>query len=237
MEGEYVEEGARLYDVVDLSVVWIQAQVYEEDLALLREGMPVSATTLAFPNKEFTGKVAFIQPHLDQNTRTITVRLDINNPNHDLRPGMYATVKLQVSASQLDLLASNATEEEKQFLQKGQALAVPEGAVIDTGNRKIVYRQASPGVFEGVEVWLGPRMVGLEGVTFYPVIRGLRAGDQIVGTGSFLIDAETRLSPAAGSIYFGGGSKESLSAAKQIRPSTPPDRDTQEATDKSAPKE
>jgi multidrug efflux pump subunit AcrA (membrane-fusion protein) len=223
VEGEYVEEGARLYDVADLSTVWIQAQVYEQDLPFIKEGMPVRAKTAAFPNREFAGRVAFVQPHLDQASRTVTARLDIDNPQHELRPGMYATVKFQVSPAQLDLLPPDASEKEHKALESGQVLAVPESSVIDTGNRKIVYRQTSPGVFEGIEVRLGPRMVDSKGQTYFPIIRGAREGDQIVTAGSFLIDAETRLNPAAGSIYFGGsGSMKELHAkTAAVRPSTP----------------
>jgi Cu(I)/Ag(I) efflux system membrane fusion protein len=98
VEGEYVEEGGRLYDVADLATVWVEAQVYEDDIALLREGMPVRATTRAFPNREFAGTVAFLHPHLDATTRTLRVRFDIDNAGHDLRPGGYATVTLKVPA-------------------------------------------------------------------------------------------------------------------------------------------
>ena len=100
---------------------------------------------------------------------------------------------------------------------------MPESSVIDTGGRKIVYREASPGVFEGVEVRLGPKMLDGNEVAYYPVIRGLKKGDQVVTAGSFLIDAETRLNPAAGSIYFGGSAsgKAMPSKAAAVRPSTP----------------
>jgi Cu(I)/Ag(I) efflux system membrane fusion protein len=228
VEGEYVEEGARLYDVADLSTVWIQAQVYEEDLSLLKEGMPVRAKTAAFPNREFAGRVAFIFPHLDQASRTLTLRLDIDNPQHELRPGMYATVRLRIPANQLDLLAAGASEKARAELQKGLILAVPEGAVIDTGARKVVYRESSPGIFDGVEVRLGPRMRGPRDITYYPVLSGLKEGDRVVTAGSFLIDAETRLNPAAGSIYFGGsgGPKESRSRVASIRPSTPAEEES-----------
>src|SRR5205823_14929824 len=93
----------RLYDVADLSTVWVEAQVYEDELAYLRVGMPVSATTKAFPSRTFRGKVAFIQWHLDANTRTLRVRFDVNNPDHALRQGLYAAVSLQVPATQLPL--------------------------------------------------------------------------------------------------------------------------------------
>jgi RND family efflux transporter MFP subunit len=204
LKGEYVEEGSRLFDLADLSTVWIEAQVYEDDIAFLKEGLPVRAVAKAFPNREFKGKVAFIHPHMDASTRTLRVRFDIENPRHELDPGMYAMVTLQVPATQLDLLPPDADEKQKQSYQKGLVLAVPERAVIDTGNSKVVYREAELDVFEGVEVQLGPRCGG-----FYPVIKGLKAGDRVVAAGSFLIDAETRLTAGASSTYFGasGGPK------------------------------
>jgi hypothetical protein len=99
--------------------------------------------------------------------------------------------------------------------------------VIDTGGLKVVYREASPNVFEGVAVELGPRMAepGSD-VAYYPVLHGLGDGDRVVVNGAFLIDAETRLNPAAGSIYFGGsGGNGGSSSAVAVRPSTPEDED------------
>ena len=200
LEGEYVEEGARLYDVADLSTVWIEAQVYEEDVAFLQAGLSVRATTKSFPNRLFSGKVSFIHPHLDTGTRTLKVRFDMENPHHELRPGMYATVTLQVPITALHVLPPDASEEQQRAYEQGLILAVPERAVIDTGNRKIVYREAEPNVYEGVEVQLGPRC----GV-FYPAIKGLKAGDNLATAGSFLLDAETRLTAGVGSTYFGAG--------------------------------
>jgi Cu(I)/Ag(I) efflux system membrane fusion protein len=218
LDGEYVEEGARLYDVADLTTVWIEAQVYEDDVAFLQAGLPVSATAKSFPNREFKGKVAFIHPHLDTGTRTLKVRFDMDNPHHELRPGMYATVTLQVPVTELHLLPPDAGEKQKRSYEQGLVLAVPESAVIDTGSRKIVYREAEPDVYEGVEVQLGPRCGA-----FYPVIKGVQAGDRIASSGSFLIDAETRLTAGAGSTYFGasagpqGGERHSATTA--ARPS------------------
>lgn len=104
-------------------------------------------------------------------------------------------------------------------------LAVPDSAVIDTGAQSIVYRETIPGTFEGVRVKLGPRMAGPEGETLFPLLAGLARGERIVASGSFLVDAETRLNPAAGSIYFGGsgGSKSGQVSASTVRPSTPED--------------
>ena len=203
VEGENVEEGARLYDVADLSTVWIEAQVYENQIPFMKEGLAVSAATLAAPDREFRGQLALIQPHLDTVSRTLRVRFDMDNASRQLRPGMFATVQLQVPVA-----------------QTSQVLAVPESAVIDTGNRKIVYRESAPGAYDDVEVKLGPRCG-----SFYPVLHGLEPGDRVVTAGSFMVDAETRLNPSAGFIYFGGSSGKSGATAVTARPSMRGDED------------
>lgn len=272
-EGQYVDEGSPLYDVVDLTTVWIQGQVYEDDMAFLPteghlrqngkllKGLPVAATTRAWPNETFKGRLTFIYPHVDQDTRTVIVRIELPNHDHKLRPGTSASVKLNVPVQQLELFAKTFTDDwhhqtaadvalqavlrpmvparatflgtsvkaavQRVMLARGQVLAVPDTAVIDTGRQQIVYREAEPGVYEGVKVELGPRMVGADSEVYYPVLRGLEAGEKIVTAGSFLVDAETRLNPAAGSIYFGGsaGSKSAAPTVSSMRPSTPEDMD------------
>ena len=268
-EGQYVDEGTPLYDVVDLSTVWIEAQIYEDDMAFLpaditahdHGGMPkesyaVTATTQANPNETFTGKLAFVYPHVDQETRTLTVRFELANPGHKLRPGSTATVKLKVAPRDLDMLgkalAANGARHaaldgvlpganrgavsaaalvqgavDRVLLLRGRVLAVPESAIIDTGSLKLVYRKYAEDQFEGVAVALGPRMIGPDHVSYFPVLRGLALGDRIVTAGSFLVDAETRLNPAAGSIYFGGtsGAADTGMSPSSVRPSTPLDDD------------
>jgi Cu(I)/Ag(I) efflux system membrane fusion protein len=255
VEGEYVEEGARLFDVADLSTVWIEAQVYEDELAFLKKGMEVNATTKAFPGRTFTGTVAFVHPHLDAATRTLRVRFDMANAHHDLRPGMYTSVVLEVPVGQLgafsrepadawaaDMIADNLARawagsalsfasagagpllraaEAHAVAAQGLVLVVPESAVIDTGSRKIVYRQAEPGIYDGVLVQLGSRCGG-----FYPVLRGLGPGDKVATAGSFLIDAETRLTSGLGSIYFGAsGGPQADKHTSALRPSMTDDED------------
>lgn len=239
-EGQYVEEGTPLYDVADLSTVWIQAQVYEDDLAFLPveqahkhdlptgNGPKITAVTRSFPDEPFHGTLTFIYPHVDQDTRTVTVRCEVENPGHKLRPGATATVEINVAAAKVQAIvtaiANNAERSSK--LKEGLVLSVPETSVIDTGSQTIVYRETGEGVFEGVLVKLGPKMNGPGQVTFFPVLEGLSMGDRIVTSGSFLVDAETRLNPAAGSIYFGGsGSGKSGSTVTSVRPSTPEDPD------------
>jgi Cu(I)/Ag(I) efflux system membrane fusion protein len=267
-EGQYVDEGSPLYDIVDLKTVWIQAQVYEKDMPFLpfyhspltkaeaqKVGLPAIASADAIPGETFDGKLTFVFPHADQDTRSVIARFELDNPGHKLRPGYSATVKLKIPPRQLQLLfnglarswakgtaASTVAQsllsplvpvpglalwpqiqaaESYLALQHGQVLAVPLTAVIDTGSLQLVYREAAPGTYEGVIVELGPRMVGPKQGTYYPVIAGLQMGDRVVTHGSFLIDAETRLSPAVGSIYFGGSAGKTGQVVGTVRPTTP----------------
>ena len=238
-EGQYIQEGMPLFDVADLNTVWIQAQVYEEDLLFLPDNLAyanhlesdasllVTATTKSLPNEEFHGVLSFVYPHVDQQTRTVTVRFALDNPHHKLRPGSAASVTLKVRPEQWALVAGihMSAGESLEHLKQGELLAVPQSSIIDTGTQKIVYRETEPNVFEGVLVQLGPKMHGPNGVPYFPVLDGLDLGASIVSSGSFLVDAETRLNPSAGSIYFGGsgGSAITKSSVSNVRPSTPDD--------------
>jgi Cu(I)/Ag(I) efflux system membrane fusion protein len=261
-EGSFVEEGMPLYDVADLTTVWVEAQVYETDQNLVRKDQTVRATTLDGQGAPaIEGKVSFVFPHLDEASRTLTVRFEFTHNekaghSHKLRPGSFATVTIAVPPSEIGVVSESLEQEWAQeyalndlasalaspagtrglgnsgswlgiagrlaVLRQGRVLAVPDSAVIDTGSLKIVYREASPNTFEGVAVHLGPRMTEPGGGdAYYPVLRGLNAGDKVVTYGAFLIDAETRLNPSAGSIYFGGGGSQGGSSAVPVRPSTP----------------
>ena len=171
-EGQYVDEGMPLYDIADLSTVWIQSQIYEDDLAFLPaeqahkpasqlfdNPLPITATTRAYPDEEFHGLLTFIYPHVDQQTRTVTVRFELKNPGHRLRPGMTATVQIKVPPRDIRALTqavdTNPEVYKLDMLDQGLVPAVPETSVIDTGSQTIVYRQTLPGVYEGVRVDLG----------------------------------------------------------------------------------
>ncbi len=254
-----MEDGTPLYDLANLDSVWIEGQVYETDQALLQEGQPVQAKTLS--DEVFAGTLDFIYPHLDENSRTLTVRFHIPNEGHRLRPGAYATVVVDVPPARIGALANtvaldgaseNAIEqmtpalaapggssagvmsllrsaERQARLRLGQVLAVPESAVIDTGRLKIVYRESAPGIYEGVAVRLGPRLAEAgNSLAWYPILFGLEEDEKVVTNGSFLIDAETRLNPAAGSIYSGGSGGKGTSSAVAVRPSTLEDEDATE---------
>lgn len=234
-EGQYVEEGGPLFDVADLATVWVQAQLYEDDLAFLPAGghdpetgrpdfdLPVTAAARAFPGRPFAGTLSFLFPHVDAETRTLTARFDVPNRDHELRPGMTATVTLKLGPDLLARTPSGA----RARVRDGGTLAVPETSVIDTGTRTVVYRQALPDTFDGVAVELGPKLRAADGGAYYPVLSGLAEGDRVVTAGSFLIDAETRLNPALGSTFIGGSSGGKGAAA--VRPTTPDDTDTKVA--------
>jgi Cu(I)/Ag(I) efflux system membrane fusion protein len=279
VQGAAVEPGSVLFRVADLSIVWIEADVYERDLAFLHEGQAVEAVIGAFPGRTFTGKIDLIYPALNTETRTTRVRISVENPDLVLRPGMFATVRVQTPMSEVEPFRTALAEARREppsndesariahqricpvtglslgsmgdplkvslegrdvfvccsscesqlkenpdkFLAKlapppeNAVLSVPEQAVIDTGAQKIVYVEREPGTFEGVEVAIGPRTGG-----FYPVISGLNAGDRVAAAGSFLLDAETRLNPAAASAYFGasgnGATDSAPSSATQSGP-------------------
>jgi Cu(I)/Ag(I) efflux system membrane fusion protein len=267
-QGANVAVGEMLFEIADLSSVWIEAEIFERDMALLSEGQSVTATVAAYPGRKFSGKVALIYPEMQIATRTNRVRFEINNADLLLKAGMYAEVKFEtpiqesepfhsilvssqkpptdsvaaiaqqsicpVTGAKLGSMGEPVTvvaNEQTVFLccagcegaianrpdhylsrirtvTDSGVLAVPETAVIDTGDQKIVYIQRETGVFEGVEVKLGPKVDG-----YYSVISGLLPGDQVAAAGAFLIDAETRLNPAASAAYFGAGGGPSNGSA------------------------
>lgn len=222
--GQYVEEGTELYAVTDLTHVWANAFVYENDLAGVRVGQPVEVTSRALPDRRYDGRVAFVAPTLDPETRTAQVRVDVPNPDRALRPGMYADVRIALTPAGAAAPAVAATasytcpmdpeivsdepgkcpicgmnlEKVETPATGGGTLVVPESAVIDNGTQRVVYREGEPGVFDAIAVELGPAADG-----YYPVLAGLKSGDRVVTQGAFLIDAEVRLNPAAAGSYFG----------------------------------
>jgi Cu(I)/Ag(I) efflux system membrane fusion protein len=319
-EGQEIPESYVMFELADLQTVWVQAQVYEHQQALVHEGQEVEASVEAYPGHTFTGKVEFIQPHLDPTTRTVEVRYALDNTSQRLRPGTYATVTLKTRIADLpefqtraaptpepapapsDTQRASLTIEQQQdcpvtntklgsmgdpipvdvqgrrvwtccdacppklqadptvysakltalstrafpltsisaqkicpvtntklgsmgdpvpvavngktvytccaaCIPKLQAeparylarlapapthevLSIPESAVIDTGTRRIVYVETEPGVFEGRQIVVGPR-VGDR----FPVLEGLAPGDRVAAAGAFLIDAESRINP------------------------------------------
>ncbi|HBI44398.1 MAG TPA: hypothetical protein DDY78_16325, partial [Planctomycetales bacterium] len=159
IEGDYIEEGARLFDVTDLSTVWIEAQIYEDELAFLKPDMSVSARLKAFPNREFTGMLAFIHPHLDSESRTLKVRFDVDNPEHLLRPGMYAAVTLKVPATQLTEFAVLAAKRQSDLAAADfavHALFAPMGPTSGAGLGSMILTAGERTLFDKGEVLAVP---------------------------------------------------------------------------------
>lgn len=224
--GASVEAKMTLFEVADLSAVWIEADVYEKDIPFLQVGQEIKATVEACPNRTFVGKLALIYPQLETTTRTNRIRIKLDNPDQALRPGMFATVRIHTPLESIEPYKSVAAERARVMFtgldganaaNPNEFLTVPERAVVDTGSKKVVYVEREPGLFEGVEVELGPRHDD-----YYPVIKGLHVGDKVAAAGGFLIDAETRLNPGAASTYFGasGGPQSTGRSNAVSAPST-----------------
>jgi len=173
VEGMRIMPGERLYRLVDDSQLWLQAEVYEQDLGLIKPGQPVEIAVNAYPNRKFAGKVAFIYPTVNRDTRTARVRIEVPNPDGALKAEMYASVLLNTQA---------VTEE---------TLAIPESAVIDSGRRQIVIVDIGMGRFDPREVRLGARGDG-----YVEVRDGLDEGEAVVVQANFLLDAEANLKAA-----------------------------------------
>lgn len=171
-EGMYVKEGTPLFRIDDLSRVWVQGDVYEQDLPWVHPGQGVDLYSRAHPGTVFRGTISFIDPFLDPKTRTTRVRIEIPNAARELMPGMFVTAEVR---------SAGAIEQ----------VAVPESAVIRTGKRDLVVVDRGQGRMQPREVTLGPLVEG-----YYPVLAGLREGEKVVSQASFLIDSESQLQAA-----------------------------------------
>ena len=172
-KGMNVMPGLALYKLADLSVVWLYADIYEYELPFIRLGQQASIQLTYLPGESFTGKAVYIYPALNPETRTAKVRFEIPNSHERLKPEMYANVEIKVHL--------------------GQKLAVPEGAIIDTGLRQLAIVDKGSGYFEPREVKVGSKVEG-----YYEVIKGLKAGEKVVTSANFLIDSESKLKEAVG---------------------------------------
>ncbi len=194
VQGMRFMPGEVLFEIADLSSVWVLADVFEQDVGLLRLGQEAKLRIVAYPDKAFSGKVVFIYPTIDTDTRTAKVRIELANPGGLLKPAMFANVEL----------ASG---------QPGaKTLAVPDSAVLDSGTQQIVLVRRGEGLFEPRSVKLGTRADG-----YIAVNDGLKAGDEVVVRANFLIDAESNLKAAlAGFGAHGGHGGGTKPAAEQV---------------------
>jgi Cu(I)/Ag(I) efflux system membrane fusion protein len=191
IQGKRFMPGEVLYQIADLSSVWVLADVFEQDLGMARLGQPAAVRVDAYPDKVFNGKIAFIYPTVNPETRTAKVRIELSNVQALLKPAMYARVEFAASEN------------------KAKVLAVPNSAVLDSGTRQMVLVELGAGRFE-------PRVVklGMRGDGYVEVLEGVKAGEAVVVSANFLIDAESNLKAALSGFGQGAhGAKPDVKAA------------------------
>lgn len=193
VQGMRFMPGEALYQVSDLSAVWVVADVFEQDLGLIKTGAKAQVRINAYPDKLFEGRVTYVYPTLKAETRTIPVRVELANPGLLLKPGMFAQIEMQVGG-------------------KTQVVTVPVSAVIDSGTRQIVLVQLKEGRYEPREVKLGARSD-----THVEVLSGVKEGEPVVVAANFLIDAESNLKAAIGG-FASAVPNAAASAAGESRP-------------------
>ena len=173
VEGQMVDAGMKIYRLADLGLVWVQADIYEQDLAYLKLGQEATVTLSYLPDREFRGRVTYIYPNVDEKTRTARVRMEFHNPGYFLKPGMFATVKV---VSELE----------------PSVLLIPDMAILRSGEKTTVFVALDGGKFDPRTVTLGPQAENDE----YQVLSGLSEGERIVTSGQFMLDSESQLREA-----------------------------------------
>lgn len=167
----YVTPDTNLYEIADLSSIWVLVDIFEYEAPFVHVGQPASMQLSYLPGRTYRGRVAYVYPMLDPKTRTVKVRLEFQNPNYSLKPDMYADVQLTINY--------------------GSQIVVPSEAVLNSGTKQIVFIAKPGGYFEPREIKVGNQFNGE-----YAVLSGLTPGEKIVASGNFLIDSESNLGDA-----------------------------------------
>jgi Cu(I)/Ag(I) efflux system membrane fusion protein len=173
VRGQMVDAGMKLYRLADLGIVWVQSQIYEQDLALLKLGQEAEVSLSYLPDRKFRGRITYIYPTLDEKTRTARVRMEFHNPGLFLKPGMFATVEIHA-----DL--------------EPEALLVPDTAILRSGDKNTVFVALEGGKFEPRNVTIGARSENDQ----IQVLSGLKEGERVVTSGQFMLDSESQLREA-----------------------------------------
>ena len=189
IQGMRFMPGEPLFQIADLSSVWVQADVFEQDIGTVRVGQPANIRINAYPGEVFSGRIAYVYPTLNAATRTVPVRIELANPKGRLKPAMFADV---------DIPVAGAT----------QVVTVPNSAVIDSGSKQVVIVQLGEGRFDPRPVKLGQR-----GSDFVQVLDGVKEGDPVVVSANFLIDAESNLKAALSGMQKADGAPAAKPAA------------------------
>jgi Cu(I)/Ag(I) efflux system membrane fusion protein len=178
IEGKAFMAGDTLYEIADLSNIWVRAYLFERDLSMVKVGSKANVALPQITEQKFESEVTFIYPHIDPRTRRAEVRLELPNPEHLLRPDMWAEVEIKAD--------------------RGEVLAVPASAVIDTGERFVAFVKHEPGHLEPRTVKIGTRTDD-----YYEVLGGLSAGEEVVTRALFLVDSESQLKAAISGMSAG----------------------------------
>ena len=174
MPNAYVQMDTKLYTIADLSTVWVYANVFQDAVGRLKPGDAATVTVDAYPGKNFNGRVDQILPQVDPTTRTVRVRLVMHNPGVLLKPGMFVNAAIKVPL--------------------GRQIVVPAGSVLESGTRAVAFVDRGQGNLEPREIEIGPKVGGS-----IIVMKGLKAGEQVVSSASFLVDSEAQLQAAMSS--------------------------------------
>ncbi len=170
-DNKFVDPNTTVYTIADHSKIWVQVDIYENEISMIKLGQNAKMTLASFPGEVFEGEVKFINPHLNSKTRTVKVRLEFPNPDLRLLPEMYADVILDIPM--------------------GEKLTIPDSAILRTGKKDIVFVDKGNGNIEIRRVELGPKAGG-----YYEVLRGLTEGEEVVSRANFLIDSESKIQAA-----------------------------------------
>lgn len=179
LPGMYLMRGDKLFSLTELSTVWMYADVYEKDIASVSVGQEVSVTVPSYPGETFSGRIVFISPTVDDATRTVKVRVAMNNADGKLKPNMFVTAVIKASL--------------------GESLVIPASSLLDTGTRKVVYVAQSEDTFVKRDI-----VTGQEAEGFIQVLSGLQPGETVVTQATFLIDSQTQLGAFGGHSGHGG---------------------------------
>jgi Cu(I)/Ag(I) efflux system membrane fusion protein len=168
LEGSHVKPGETLFRIADTSEVWLLADIYESDIPFIKVGQKAKITVTSLPGKKLTGKITYLYPYLSPQTRSMKVRIELENPDGKLKPEMYAKVRIEV--------------------KMGKRLSVPQSAVLDSGLRKLVFIRTGAGMYAPREIETG-NPVG----NYRPVLSGLKEGEVVVSSAAFFLDSESKL--------------------------------------------
>ena len=196
--GQMADAGMKLYRIADLATVWVLAQVYEQDLPLVKLGQEAAVTLAYLPDRTYRGRVTYIYPSVDEKTRTAKVRIELHNPGYQLKPGMFASVTL-----------TNIVAE--------SAVLVPDSAVLRSGETNTVFVALDGGKFKPRTVTLGLRADGDQ----YQVLSGLSGGEKIVTSGQFLLDSESQLRATIAKMGDGNTKSSASASGEREPPGTP----------------